>query len=65
MTLKIHVMGTSIAASVPRECIEPGSKSQEKLCQVLKENLNQAGTGFLSPEITKRSIQAQLDRVFV
>ena len=65
VTLQISGMGTSISVSVPRECIEPGSKSQEKLYKVLKENLNQAGTAFLSPENAKKSIQAQLERVFV
>ena len=65
VTLQISVMGTSISVSVPRECIEPGSKSQAKLYKVLKENLNQAGTAFLSPENAEKSIQAQLERVFV
>lgn len=63
VTLKISVMGTSISVRAPRDCIEPGSNSQKKLQQVLKESLSQAGTTLLSPHHVQNAIQAQLTRV--
>ena len=65
VSLKISDNVTSFTVRVPKDCLVPGTVSQQKLNQVLSENIKPGGpnNNILSPQLTKNALQAQLMKV--